>query len=89
MNTGNMSNDEAKSIGNFIEQLNNIDKIKLLEKIIFDSRYNSQFTDVVNKEIAIKSFNLGVQMSADKVKSNSFLSSKILHKASIETLIIK
>ena len=25
MNTGNMSNDEAKSIGDFIEQLNNIE----------------------------------------------------------------
>lgn len=89
MNTGNVSNDEAKSIGDFIEQLNNIDKIKLLENIIFDSRYSSQFTDVINKEIAIKSFNLGVQMAANRVKNNSFLSSKILHKASIETLIIK
>lgn len=89
MNTGNMSNDEAKSIGKFIEQLSNNDKIKLLEKIIFDSRYYSQFTDVVNKKIAIESFNLGVQMAADKVKNNSFLSSKTLHKASIETLIIK
>jgi len=68
--------------------MNNKEKIKVLEKIIFDSRYNSQFTDVVNKDIAIKSFNLGVQMAAEKVKNNSFLSSKILHKASIETLII-
>jgi len=26
MNAGNMSNDEAKSIGNFIEHLNNIEQ---------------------------------------------------------------
>ena len=35
MNTGNMSNDEAKSIGDFIEQLNNIEQ--RLKKIQYNN----------------------------------------------------
>ena len=49
MNTGNMSNDEAKSIGNFIEQLNNIEqrlkKIQYNNDVFLD---NQEFLQVMN-----------------------------------------
>lgn len=49
MNTGNMSNDEAKSIGDFIEQLNNIEqrlkKIQYNNDIFLD---NQEFLQVMN-----------------------------------------
>lgn len=49
MNTGNMSNDEAKSIGDFIEQLNNIEqrlkKIQYNNDVFLD---NQEFLQVMN-----------------------------------------
>lgn len=49
MNTGNMSNDEGKSIGNFIEQLNNIEqrikKIQYNNDVFLD---NQEFLQVMN-----------------------------------------
>lgn len=49
MNTGNMSNDEAKLIGNFIEQLNNIEqrikKIQYNNDVFLD---NQEFLQVMN-----------------------------------------
>jgi len=49
MNTGNMSNDEAKSIGDFIEKLNNIEQ--RLEKIQYNNDVfldNQEFLQVMN-----------------------------------------
>ena len=49
MNTGNMSNDEAKSIGNFIEHLNNIEqrlkKTQYNNDVFLD---NQEFLQVMN-----------------------------------------
>ena len=49
MNTGNMSNDEAKSIGDFIEQFNNIEqrlkKIQYNNDVFLD---NQEFLQVMN-----------------------------------------
>jgi hypothetical protein len=62
---------------------------KDLENIIFNANCNSQFRDIVQMEIAIKSFNLAIELASKKILDNSFLSTKELHASSIETLKIK
>lgn len=62
---------------------------KELENIIFNANWNSQFRDIVQMEIAIKSFNLAIELASKKILDNSFLSTKELHASSIETLKIK
>ncbi len=62
---------------------------KDLENIIFNANWNSQFRDIVQMEIAIKSFNLAIELASKKILDNSFLSTKELHASSIETLKIK
>lgn len=61
---------------------------KELENIIFNANWNSQFRDIVQMEIAIKSFNLAIELASAKILDNSFLSTKELHAASIEKLKI-
>ena len=62
---------------------------KDLENIIFNANWNSQLRDIVQMEIAIKSFNLAIELASKKILDNSFLSTKELHASSIETLKIK
>ena len=47
---------------------------KELETIIFNANWNSQFRDIVQMEIAIKSFNLAIELASKKIHDNSFLS---------------
>jgi len=61
---------------------------KNLEDIIFNANWNSQFRDVVQMEIAVKSFNLAIELAYKKILDNSFLSTKELHLAIIEKLKI-
>ena len=61
---------------------------KDLENIIFNANWNSQFRDIVQMEIAIKSFNLAIELASKKILDNSFLSTKELHSATIEKLKI-
>jgi hypothetical protein len=62
---------------------------KELENIIFNANWNSQFRDVVQMEIATKSFNLAIELAYQKILDNSFLSTKELHAAAIDKLKIK
>ena len=62
---------------------------KELENIIFNANWNSQFKDIVQMEIAIKSFNLAIELASKKILNNSFLSTKELHSATIEKLKIE
>ena len=61
---------------------------KELENIIFNANWNSQFRDVVQMEIAVKSFNLAIELAYDKILDNSFLSTKELHAATIKKIKI-
>lgn len=61
---------------------------KELENIIFNANWNSQFRDIVQMEIAIKSFNLAIELASKKILDNSFLGTNELHSATIEKLKI-
>jgi uncharacterized protein (DUF2225 family) len=62
---------------------------KELENIIFNANWNSQFRDVVQMEIATKSFNLAIELCYQKILDNSSLSTKELHAATIDKFKIK
>lgn len=61
---------------------------KNLEDIIFNANWNSQFRDLVQMEIAVKSFNLAIELASKEILVNSFLATKELHAAKLEKLKI-